>query len=122
MRSSRTASRLWLGAAARSRHGDWIPPIVKTVASRAEGIEELDAAIGTHLEYLKRSGELDRRNRERVRIRIETMLKEKFLDRLIGRSVSRADYDAMLEDVLRKRNNPHDAAEQLLTRYNPAPE
>src|SRR5436190_144844 len=61
-------------------HGDWIPPIVKTVASTNKGIEDLDAALGTHFEHLKTSGELDRRNRERVRIRIETMLKEKFMD------------------------------------------
>src|SRR5262249_28364641 len=57
-------------------HGDWMPPIVKTVASRGEGIEELDDAIGRHFEYLGKSGELDRRNRERVRIRINTLLKE----------------------------------------------
>lgn len=103
-------------------HGDWVPPIVKTVASRGEGVDHLDAAIVKHFDYLQSSGELDRRNRERVRIRVETMLKEKFLDRLIGKSVSRADYDELLEQVLRKRNNPHDAAESLLSRYNPAPE
>ncbi len=97
-------------------HGDWIPPIVKTVASRGDGVTDLDAAMTTHLEYLTASGELDRRNRERVRIRVETMLKEKFLDRLIGGAVSRADFEALLEDVLRKRNNPHDAAEGLLAR------
>ena len=37
---------------------------------------------------------------------------------MIGRSVSRADYEALLEDVLRKRNNPHDAAESMLRRVN----
>lgn len=97
-------------------HGDWVPPIVKTVASRAEGIEELDAAIQRHYEYLASSGELDRRNRERVRIRIETHLKEKFMDRVIGGTMTRADYEQLLEDVLRKRNNPHDAAEGVLSR------
>src|SRR5690242_8645870 len=65
-------------------HGDWIPPIVKTVASRAEGIQELDAAIEKHFHYLAASGELDRRNRDRVRIRIETQLKERFMEQLIG--------------------------------------
>src|SRR5213595_2117826 len=64
-------------------HGDWIPPIVKTVASKNQGVEELDEAIGKHNDYLASSGELDRRNRERVRIRIETLLKEKFMDRLL---------------------------------------
>ena len=97
-------------------HGDWIPQIIKTIASRREGVVELDAAIVQHWDYLMSSGELDRRNRERVRIRIETQLKERFMDRLIGTTLSREQYDAMLEDVLRKRNNPHDAAEGLLGR------
>ena len=97
-------------------HGDWVPPIVKTVASKSDGIIELDEAITKHYEYLARSGELVRRNRERVRIRIETQLKEKFMDRLIGGTIAKADYDQLLDDVLSKKNNPHDAAEGVLRR------
>jgi LAO/AO transport system kinase len=96
-------------------HGDYVP-IVKTVASRAEGIVELDAAIVKHHEYLSASGELDRRNRDRVRIRIETQLKERFMEELIGGTITRAEYEDLLEDVLRKKNNPHDAAEGVLSR------
>jgi LAO/AO transport system kinase len=97
-------------------HGDWIPPIVKTVASRGEGIAELDEALQKHDAYLSSSGELERRNRERVRIRIETLLKEKFMGRLIGGTLPQPDFEKLLDDVLRKRNNPHDAAEGVLTR------
>jgi LAO/AO transport system kinase len=93
-------------------HGDWVPPIVKTVASRNEGIEELDAAIVKHFDYLATSGELDRRNRDRVRIRIETQLKERFMQH--ARSVSE-NWEQLLDDVLHKRNNPHDAAEAVLS-------
>src|SRR5436305_14722703 len=94
-------------------HGDWVPPIVKTIASQSEGVDELDAAVVKHYDYLAASGELDRRNRERVRIRIETLLKEKFMGRLLGVT---DDYEQILDDVLRKRNNPHDAAEGVLSR------
>jgi LAO/AO transport system kinase len=97
-------------------HGDYVPPIVKTVASRAQGIDELYDAIEKHYDYLEASGELDRRNRDRVRIRIETQLKEKFMERLIGKTLTRDAYESLLEDVLRKRNNPHDAAESVLSR------
>jgi LAO/AO transport system kinase len=97
-------------------HGQWMPPIVKTVASRGEGVAELDEALQKHFAYLAASGELDRRNRERVRIRIETLLKEKFMGRLIGGTLTPGDYEKILDDVLRKRNNPHDAAESVLTR------
>jgi LAO/AO transport system kinase len=94
-------------------HGDWVPPIVKTVASRSEGTGDLDAAIQTHFDYLQTSGELDRRNRERVRIRIETLLKEKFIEQIIATT---PEYNALLDDVLHKRNNPHDAAMGVLSR------
>ncbi|MCU1244438.1 MAG: transport system ATPase [Acidobacteria bacterium] len=97
-------------------HGDWVPPIVKTVAQKAQGIPELDEAIVKHLEYLQTSGELDRRNRERVRIRIGTQLKEKFMERLIGGTITREAYEQLLDDVLHKKSNPHDAAEGLLAR------
>ena len=97
-------------------HGEWVPPIVKTIASRKEGISDLDDAIVKHYDYLASSGELDRRNRDRVRIRIETQLKERFMDRLIGGTLPREQYEALLDDVLRKRNNPHDAAEEVLSR------
>jgi LAO/AO transport system kinase len=99
-------------------HGDWIPPIVKTVASKSQGIADLDEAIGKHYDHLNASGELDRRNRDRVRIRIETQLKEGFMDRLIGGTIPREEYESLLEDVLRKRNNPHDAAEGVLGRVS----
>ncbi len=97
-------------------HGEWVPPIVKTVASKSQGIEELEDALQRHFQFLERSGELDRRNRERVRIRIETQLKEKFMDRVIGGTIPQSAYEELLEDVLRKRNNPHDAAEGVLRR------
>jgi GTPase len=116
--ADRTVTEITMMMSLVEEHGDWIPPIVKTVASTNQGTGDLDMAIAKHLEHLQTSGELDRRNRERVRIRIETMLKEKFMDRLIGKTISRADYEQLLDDVLHKKGNPHDAAEDLLGRIS----
>ena len=116
--ADRTVTEITMMMSLVEEHGDWIPPIVKTVASKSNGISELVDAIETHRRYLVASGELDRRNRERVRIRIETQLKETFMTRLIGGAVSREEYESLLEDVLRKKNNPHDAAESLLRRID----
>jgi LAO/AO transport system kinase len=116
--ADKTATEVTMMMSLVEEHGDWIPPIVKTVATKSEGIVELNDAIEKHYAYLEASGELDRRNRERVRIRIETQLKEKFMDRLIGKTIARADYEQLLDDVLRKRNNPHDAAEGVLRRVS----
>ena len=111
--ADRTVTEITMMMSLVEEHGDWVPPIVKTVASQSKGIDELDAAIAKHRGYLESSGELDRRNRERVRIRIETMLKEKFMNRLM---MATPNFDEILDDVVHKRNNPHDAAEDVLRR------
>lgn len=116
--ADRTVTEVTMMLSLVEEHGEWVPPIVKTVASRQEGIAELDDAIRGHFDYLSRSGELDRRNRDRVRIRIETQLKERFMDRLIGGTISREEYERLLEDVLGKRSNPHEAAESVLNRVS----
>jgi LAO/AO transport system kinase len=114
--ADKTVTEIQMMMSLVEEHGDWIPPIVKTVASKNEGIGELDEAVTAHYAYLERSGELVRRSRERVRIRIETDLKQKFMDHLIGGVVPRAEYETLLDDVLHKKDNPHDAAENLLDR------
>ncbi|MBV8518508.1 MAG: methylmalonyl Co-A mutase-associated GTPase MeaB [Acidobacteria bacterium] len=114
--ADKTVTEITMMMSLVEEHGDWVPPIVKTVASRREGIDDLDAAIAKHYDYLAESGELVRRNRDRVRIRIETQLKEGFMARVIGGTIPRDAYESMLDDVLHKRNNPHDAAESVLGR------
>src|SRR6185503_17806571 len=70
-------------------HGEiaWTPPIVKTVATREEGVEDLLAAIERHRAWLEESGELARRRRSHLRLRVETILKERVVaaaDRVLG--------------------------------------
>jgi LAO/AO transport system kinase len=111
--ADRTVTEITMMMSLVEEHGDWVPPIVKTVASMSKGIDDLDGAIAKHRHYLDSSGELARRNRERVRIRVETMLKEKFMSRLM---IATPNFDAMLDEVVHKHNNPHDAAEDVLRR------
>lgn len=46
----------------------WRPPVLATVATTGEGIEELWEAIGEHRRYLESSGELDRKRRDRLTV------------------------------------------------------
>ena len=47
-------------ALAERTEGDWRPPIVKTVASKDEGLDEVVAEIDQHRDWLESSGELRR--------------------------------------------------------------
>ena len=93
--------------------GDWREPIVKTVASRAEGIDDVVAAVDKHRNWMEQSGELDRRRRRRVRDEIEaiavTALRQRFGD-LHGD----ARLDTLAEKVLAGRLDPYAAADEIL--------
>ncbi|HKA67557.1 MAG TPA: methylmalonyl Co-A mutase-associated GTPase MeaB [Actinomycetes bacterium] len=68
----------------RRAPGDWRPPIVRTVAVRGEGVDELIEALHKHQSWLSGTGELDRRRRRRVCDEIEaiavTALRERIGD------------------------------------------
>jgi len=55
-------------SAAQDAHAarEWKPPILSTVAVKSQGIDALVDAMDAHLRYLKESGELDMRRRERL--------------------------------------------------------
>ena len=64
-----------------------LPPILKTVASRGEGIEEVLDAVREHRQWLRESGEITARRRRHLRLRVENILKERILasaDELVG--------------------------------------
>ncbi|HSN88491.1 MAG TPA: methylmalonyl Co-A mutase-associated GTPase MeaB, partial [Thermoanaerobaculia bacterium] len=68
-------------------HGEWLPPILKTVAAKDEGIDRVLAEIERHREHLAASGEMERRRRSHLRLRVETILKERVVaaaDRVLG--------------------------------------
>jgi LAO/AO transport system kinase len=68
-------------------HGEWVPPVLKAVASREEGVPEVLEAVEKHRAWLTASGELERRRRSHLRLRVETILKERVVaaaDRVLG--------------------------------------
>ncbi|MFN7961402.1 MAG: methylmalonyl Co-A mutase-associated GTPase MeaB [Thermoanaerobaculia bacterium] len=67
------------GMLALSHQEGWQRPILRTVASRGEGIAELLEATESHRRYLIESGELALRRQARLRMRVETLLKERVL-------------------------------------------
>ena len=56
-----------------SSAGAWRPPIVKTVAARAEGVDDVIAAIEKHRAWLDEHGEFTRRRQARAAAEIEAI-------------------------------------------------
>jgi LAO/AO transport system kinase len=62
-------------------HSDWPPPVIQTVGSTGEGVDELVASIERHREVIEASGELQRRRIERLRAEVEAIVIERAAER-----------------------------------------
>jgi LAO/AO transport system kinase len=92
-----------------AEHGDWVAPILKTVGAKGEGIAELAEAADRHLAWLRESGELQARRRAHLRLRVETILKERVVreaDQVLG-------LDREVERGFASRTDPYRVADRL---------
>jgi LAO/AO transport system kinase len=62
--------------------GDWRPQVVRSVAARAEGIDDIVAAIGKHRDWLAEHGELVRRREARAAAEVEAIALATLRDRM----------------------------------------
>ncbi len=97
-----------------SEAGAWRPPIVKTVASRAEGVDDVLAAIGTHEAWMRNSGEGDRRRRERAAREVEAIAIVALREHL-GDVHGSTALPALAERVVAGKIDPYAAADELVT-------
>jgi LAO/AO transport system kinase len=91
----------------------WTPPILKTVASRNEGVDEVVVAIEQRLTWMRGNGVLTERRRSRARDEIEaiamTALRSRFAH-LHGD----ARLDVLAAKVADGSTDPYSAADELL--------
>jgi LAO/AO transport system kinase len=93
--------------------GDWRPPVVKTVASREEGLDDLLTALDKHRAWLGETGHLRERRLRRAADEVEaiamTVLRERMGDLRHG-----AALDSLAASVVDGRTDPYAAADQLV--------
>jgi LAO/AO transport system kinase len=91
----------------------WIPPIQRTVATEGTGTDELIQLIERHSQYLKRTGEWQRRDQARLRSQLDILLREKLVERWRDR-LNDGLYDQMVENLLRREISPWQAVQRLV--------
>ncbi len=94
--------------------GDWRPPIVKTIASRAEGIDEVVEALEKHRAWMEERGVLAERRAVRAAREVETIavtaLRERIADLRGDQRLS-----ALADRVASGALDPYAAADELVS-------
>jgi LAO/AO transport system kinase len=104
--------RSMIGLAERP-DGGWKPEIVKTVASKGEGIDDVVAALDKHREWLDSTGELQKRRLRRARDEIEAIAVTALREQWRGVHENAA-LDELAAEVVAGQSDPYAAADLLL--------
>jgi LAO/AO transport system kinase len=92
----------------------WITPILRTVATEGKGIAELAESIARHVAHLTQSGDWTLRERARLEVELDTLIRESLLNRF-KEDVPQKHYDEVLEKVIQRNISPWEAVKMLLS-------
>jgi len=101
---------------------EWVPPVMLTTAHTGQGIEELWGKVEEHQEYLKTTGELDKRRGQHRRNEFLEAVEEELGRRLRQLVEKDPDLNATLDKVARKEAEPYSSALEFLDASGLSPE
>jgi len=99
---------------AKHEANDWIPPVVRTVASHGTGVAELLAAVERYSAYLQQHQLLLKKRSENWQIRLLEMLRQQFVERGIGDRLGREALQQHAGAVAEHREDPFTLVPQLM--------
>lgn len=92
----------------------WHPPVLKTIASRGEGIAEVAATIGKHRQFLLDGGLLRERRRYHFKSQVRAIIVSTLERELLAKLGGESGLDAMIGDVTRGHRSPRQVAMEVL--------
>ena len=95
------------------RSDKWTPPIVKTVASQGNGIDELANAIRNYENFLRGNDLLRKKNVQNWEERLIEMLRETLLEQVSTR-VGRENLECYAAEIADHKRDPYTLVEEIL--------
>lgn len=93
----------------------WVPPIVRTVATQNQGIEELWESMQKHQQYLESTGELRSRRKRRVEREVVDLAKHRLLEQMLRPRLASPEFDTMIAQAANREIDPYEVVDRVLT-------
>jgi LAO/AO transport system kinase len=98
----------------RAADGERGIPVLKTVASRGDGVPELVDAIDEHRRYLRESGQLDRHRLAQARHQVLALARRELLAGVLRATEENGQLDELVGAVAQRELDPYSAARRLI--------
>ncbi|MCA9914299.1 MAG: methylmalonyl Co-A mutase-associated GTPase MeaB [Anaerolineae bacterium] len=96
---------------------EWIPPVLKTIATQYDGIEALVEKIAEHREHIESSHTAHKRKARYMELELYERLQAQLLAQVVG-TIAHETITQMIERILQRELDPQTAVEQLLLYMN----
>lgn len=98
-----------------SKHATWKPPVLKTIATTGEGVEDLVEKIEEHRCFLEDNAECRTTlSKNRAEEELVEAIKEEAADRLMNELKREGKLEELLQRILEKKVDPATAAKKIL--------
>lgn len=94
---------------------EWKIPIIPTVALDGTGIDSLVNDIESHWGYLKTSGLLERRRRDRIREEVLGLIKKKLSEYIHGQVEWNGRLERLIDEILAGKLDPYRVVNDILS-------
>ncbi len=101
------------GQAGEGSFAEWIPPILKTVATEGTGIAAVAAQIARHAGHLQSTGAWAGRERLRLQVELEAMVRESLANEF-HKNVTKKKYEQVLQQLYARSLSPWAAVKLLM--------
>jgi LAO/AO transport system kinase len=95
---------------------DWTPPIVRTVATQNQGVDELWQTISRHRQYLEQSGELRTRRKRRVEREIVEIAEDRLREQVLHPKLATPEFETMIQQAAERKMDPYQVVERVVPR------
>jgi len=94
----------------------WKPPIVRTVATEGQGVDDLAHQIGAFREHFAKAEDRPKRELAYWKDWLLRLLERRLVERALGNGMSEAEFDAIAAQVAARKKDPYAAVAEILSR------
>jgi LAO/AO transport system kinase len=96
------------------RNGEWVPPVLQTIASDGAGLPDLLERIEEHRRFVFRAENLERYRSGKARVELLENLKSRLIDKALSDLARHRLLEPLIDDIARKRKDPYTIAEKVI--------
>lgn len=97
----------------REKKGSWHYPILKTTATKDEGIEGLVSAVEAHASHLMETGNLEKERKSKLLLRVHELITHNIRSHLRESFIREDELVALVDRIYKRQLSPYRVAERI---------